>query len=214
MFYLPGIKSSSQGSSRGSTPPNSDNEVSSKKRQRGSPDGNSKSKPKMKKSKMQSDSGIDDTPGGSSEGKLPGAVAGNRASLSSEYNPIYSFSTEDLASMDKEVDDIFDDSSSSDSDTDARSNQESLGSYTQMISSSSDESLTGEKPLGWSPKRKKPDDDSEKEEDKANESDSVSSPGVSDNPGSEGDEDQMAEAIDDLLTYSKMPTVAERLNMQ
>ena len=169
----------------------------------GTPEG--KSKPKQKRAKTQRDSGIDEATGSSS------SSSGPRPSLSSEYNPLYSFSSEELKNMDKEVEDIFgDESSSSDeSDTEATSNQESLGSITQMISSSSEESLTGENPRGWSPKRRMAESDSDHDS-----GDSTSSPGISEGGRSSGDEDMMAEAIDDLLSYSKVPTVSERLNLQ
>ncbi|XP_072024665.1 RNA polymerase II subunit A C-terminal domain phosphatase-like [Amphiura filiformis] len=211
LFILPGIKTKSKATGSGSsTPANSDSDASTRalnKKRKGTPEGKSK----QKRPRFQGDSGIDEATSSSGSGSK------QRPSLSSEYNPLYSFSSEDLQSMDKEVEDIFGDSSSSEeSDTeDGRSNQESLGSVTQMISSSSEESLTGENPKGWSPNRHKLDSDSDHEVKCHDDSgDSTSSPGVSSDDRSSGDEDLMAEAIDDLLTYSKVPTVAERINLQ
>ncbi len=177
---------------------------------KGTPDGKSK----QKRPRTHQDSGIDEATSSSS------SEPAHRRSLSSEYNPLYSFSTEDIKSMDEEVEDIFGDvsSSSDESDTeDGRSNEESLGSFTQMISSSSEESLTGENPRGWSPKRQKLDSDLDHEYEQCrrdSSGESTSSPGVSGDDRSSGDEDMMAEAIDDLLTYSKVPTVSERINLQ
>ncbi|XP_033096360.1 RNA polymerase II subunit A C-terminal domain phosphatase-like [Anneissia japonica] len=128
--------------------------------------------------------------------------AGRLTRLNSDYNPLYSFSTEDLKCMDMEVDDIFNESSD-ESQSDNCSGDNSLGSVTVAPSSSSEDSLDPEEPHGW--KRKRPQIESDEEErfKKVEKEDSSSSPGLSDEDRSE-DEDKMAAAIDDLLTYSKV----------
>ncbi|XP_071957409.1 RNA polymerase II subunit A C-terminal domain phosphatase-like [Antedon mediterranea] len=122
--------------------------------------------------------------------------------LSSDYNPLYSFSSEDLKCMDMEVEDIFNESSD-ESKSDDCSGDNSLGSVTLAPSSSSEDSLDPEEPHGWKRKRPPVESDDEERVKKVEKDDSSSSPGLSDEDRSE-DEDKMAAAIDDLLTYSKV----------
>ncbi|XP_022082329.1 RNA polymerase II subunit A C-terminal domain phosphatase-like isoform X2 [Acanthaster planci] len=199
------VRQSSKSSSRASTPGTSDSETARRlAKNKGKQAGKARVPPDregdVKRRKLSPDSRADD---GGSEGMdaAPAAIKSRQLSLSVEYNPVYSFSSEELESMDREVEDIFDESSSSDSAEDVRSNEESLGSITQAISSSSDESLTAESPRGWTKKRKRRrDSDSDSEQDST---DSSSSAGLSDSEPSSSDEDRMAAEIDDLLTYSK-----------
>ena len=141
-------------------------------------------------------------------------------SMSEDYNPMYSFSSEDLASMDKEVEDMFGSGSSSSSESssesesenenDDRSNPTSLGSVTRLVTSSSDEeSLTAENPRGWKRKRE---DESDNDDDMNDfdpfaqrpREDSSSSAGLSEEEWfSEEEGQKMANAIDDLLTYKR-----------
>ena len=90
--------------------------------------------------------------------------------FSLSYNPIYAFSDDDIAYMDKEVDDIMDEddeidpSSEEDQARDERLRKSVLKSQGQDLESSSDESLSGETPRGWglkkmSPKSSSSDDD-------------------------------------------------------
>ena len=78
--------------------------------------------------------------------------------FSETYNPIATFSTEDLSNMDKEVDEIFGESDDSDSSS-VRSEKELrnkvLGIRPPDLDDSSDnDSLTGDYPLGWGMNRK------------------------------------------------------------
>ena len=79
--------------------------------------------------------------------------------FSLSYNPIYAFSDDDIAYMDKEVDDIMDEddeidpSSEEDEARNDRMRKAVLKSGGQDLESSSDESLTGETPRGWGLKR-------------------------------------------------------------
>ncbi|XP_054748719.2 RNA polymerase II subunit A C-terminal domain phosphatase-like [Lytechinus pictus] len=149
---------------------------------------------------------------------IPGQRTKSRPlSMSEDYNPMFSFSSEDLASMDKEVEDMFgsssgesSSSSSSESEDDDRSNPTSLGSLTRPASSSSDESLTAENPRGWKRKREEMEDNDDDVNDFdpfANRpaEDSSSSAGLSEGEEwfSEEEGQKMANAIDDLLTYKR-----------
>ena len=84
-----------------------------------------------------------------------GATRDKKFSLS--YNPIYAFSDDDIAYMDKEVDDIMDEeddpSSEEDEARDARMRQSVLKSFCKDDESSSEESLSGETPRGWGLKK-------------------------------------------------------------
>ena len=79
--------------------------------------------------------------------------------FSLSYNPIYAFSDDDIAYMDKEVDDILDEdeeddpSSEEEEARDARLRQQVLKSGGKDGQSSSEESLTGETPRGWGIKK-------------------------------------------------------------
>ena len=79
--------------------------------------------------------------------------------FSLSYNPIYAFSDDDIAYMDKEVDDILDEdeeddpSSEEEEARDARLRQSVLKSGGKDGQSSSEESLTGETPRGWGIKK-------------------------------------------------------------
>ncbi|XP_070575591.1 RNA polymerase II subunit A C-terminal domain phosphatase-like [Ptychodera flava] len=132
-------------------------------------------------------------------------------SISETINPLYSFSSEELEDMDKEVEDIFGDSDSErerESESSPSSDPETLGSTTKPPSSSSEESLSGEHPRGWRKKRRRRATDEEEDENLMSakcarlQRDSSSSAGLSEEDVS-SDEDKMAAAIDDLLTYSK-----------
>ena len=83
--------------------------------------------------------------------------------FSESYNPLYAFSKDEIASMDKEVEEIFDESESSDSETELR--QKVLGHSGRDSSSSEADSLSGEFPRGWKNKRcKRKAEDEEGEE--------------------------------------------------
>ena len=73
--------------------------------------------------------------------------------FSESYNPLYAFSKDDIASMDKEVEEIFDESESSDSENELR--RKVLGRTGRDSSSSEADSLSGEFPRGWKCKRGK-----------------------------------------------------------
>ncbi|XP_033626531.1 RNA polymerase II subunit A C-terminal domain phosphatase-like [Asterias rubens] len=202
--------SASLSSSRASTPCTSDSEAirklaqdkflkKHKSKQAGKARAISDGEEYAKRRKLSPDSKTDTIQ--SSKSRTSGKQ--RQVSLSSEYNPVFSFSSEELESMDKEVEGIFEESSSSsssDSDSGNLSKQESLGSITQAISSSSDESLTAENPLGWTKKQLNQENESDHE---SGSEDSSSSAGLSDSDPSSSDEDRMAAEIDDLLTYSK-----------
>ena len=88
---------------------------------------------------------------------LAGGPKEKKFSLS--YNPIYAFSDDDIAYMDKEVDDIMDEdeeddpSSEDDEARDTRLRESVLKSSVRDGESSSEESLSGETPRGWGLKR-------------------------------------------------------------
>ena len=71
--------------------------------------------------------------------------------FSESYNPLYAFSKDEIASMDKEVEEIFDESESNDSENELR--QKVLGRGGRDSSSSEADSLSGEFPRGWKNKR-------------------------------------------------------------
>ena len=79
--------------------------------------------------------------------------------FSLSYNPIYAFSDDDIAYMDKEVDDIMDEddeidpSSEEEEARDERLRKSVLKSRGHDLESSSEESLSGETPRGWGLKR-------------------------------------------------------------
>lgn len=170
---------------------------------------------KAKKGKGKAKVSTNGNPGSTG---MPGQRTKSRPlSMSEDYNPMYSFSSEDLASMGKEVEDMFgsssgessSSSSSSESEDDARSDPTRLGSVTRPASSSSEESLTAENPRGWKRKR----DEMEDKDDDVNDfdpfqrpvEDSSSSAGLSEGEEwfSEEEGQKMANAIDDLLTYKR-----------
>ncbi|XP_071510054.1 RNA polymerase II subunit A C-terminal domain phosphatase-like [Diadema antillarum] len=200
LFLLPDV---SKHGSRSSTPGYSDTESTGSQKSR---------KGKAKSKSMASTNGKSTGVGNPAQ-----RTKARPLSLSEDYNPMYSFSSEDLASMDREVQDMCDssddstsDSGSSDSEDDERSNPTSLGSVTRPASSSSDdESLTAESPRGW--KRKRDDMDSENDDDMNDfdpfqrpQEDSSSSAGLSEEEWfSEEEGQKMANAIDDLLTYKR-----------
>ncbi len=76
--------------------------------------------------------------------------------FSDSYNPMLAFSNEDIQDMDKEVEEIFDESDSEDSEEEMR--RIVLGQR-KRESSSEEESLSGEFPKGWGIKKKKHSDD-------------------------------------------------------
>lgn len=130
-----------------------------------------------------------------------------------DYNPLYSISAQEIKAMDKEVEDIFGESSSSSDNSDSEDMGEelsidspsgqSLGSITQELPSSSDESLTAESPRGWKRKREDGSGSSESEDGAQDCCDEDSnSPPSDDNWTTDEERDEMADAIDDLLTYS------------
>ena len=82
--------------------------------------------------------------------------------FSESYNPLYAFSKDDIASMDKEVEEIFDESESSDSENELR--RKVLGRTGRDSSSSEADSLSGEFPKGWKCKRGKHRDDKDEGE--------------------------------------------------
>ncbi|XP_071824060.1 RNA polymerase II subunit A C-terminal domain phosphatase-like [Apostichopus japonicus] len=131
-------------------------------------------------------------------------------SFCDDYNPLYSISEQEIKAMDQEVEDIFGESSSSnESDSDDPEEEvsidspsgQSLGSFTQDLPSSSDESLTAESPRGWKRKRSESGSDSDDERKDCLEEDSNSAPS-DDHWTTDEERDEMADAIDDLLTYS------------
>ncbi|XP_006819784.1 RNA polymerase II subunit A C-terminal domain phosphatase-like [Saccoglossus kowalevskii] len=129
-------------------------------------------------------------------------------SISETVNPLYSFSSDELEEMDKEVEDIFgeSDSDNRDGSGSSSSDSETLGSATRPPSSSSSgESLSGEHPRGWKRKRRPRDHDNDEIiiRQQKRRHDSSSSAGLSEDGDVSSDEDKMAAAIDDLLTYSK-----------
>ncbi|XP_077983386.1 RNA polymerase II subunit A C-terminal domain phosphatase-like [Glandiceps talaboti] len=178
--------------------------------------------------RIRKDANLPSIPGSHTKGKHQGSQAkrtqednsqdkdmfqrmyARQPSISETVNPLYSFSTEELEDMDKEVEDIFGDSDSEkerESDSTPSSSSETLGSTTKLPSSSSDDSLTGENPRGWKKRKRRPTDDDEEEglrdmKVRREQRDSSSSAGLSEEDLS-SDEDKMAAAIDDLLTYSK-----------
>ena len=79
--------------------------------------------------------------------------------LSDTISPLAAFSSDEIADMDKEVEEIFDESDSSDSDSELRKK------VLKSRESSSEDSLSGEFPKGWSRKRKRPSDASGEGED-------------------------------------------------
>lgn len=73
-----------------------------------------------------------------------------------DYNPLYAFSSSDIKKMDEEVDEIFDESESEDSELELRRAVLSCSAKRQReSSSSSEESLTAEYPKGWDPRKKR-----------------------------------------------------------
>ena len=88
--------------------------------------------------------------------KLPNSNISDRK-FSDSYNPLFSFSKEDICDMDKEVDEIFDESDDDSSKEDEENQREDLRK--RVISGedsdlSSEESLSGEFPRGWKSKQK------------------------------------------------------------
>ncbi|KAL5021559.1 hypothetical protein ScPMuIL_000714 [Solemya velum] len=80
----------------------------------------------------------------------------------SSFNPLFMFSDDDIANMDKEVEDLMEDdnvsnsenSTEDDEERDIRVRQQVLSS-SPSVNSSSDESLDGESPKGWNMKKKR-----------------------------------------------------------
>lgn len=137
----------------------------------------SNKKPKLAESKLNGDVTMTD------EGNVTMPSTSRREQRFSEsYNPLYAFSKDDIASMDKEVEEIFDESESSDSEDELR--RKVLG---QRDSSSSEaDSLSGEFPRGW---KKKPCKRDAEEEDGEEGSDSENIQGVVDENSRETTED-------------------------
>ncbi|CAH1780493.1 unnamed protein product [Owenia fusiformis] len=82
-----------------------------------------------------------------------------RRKFSDEINPLYSFSKDQLSDMDKEVEDIFDESDSSNDSTETANRIRKKVLSGESDSESSVESMSGEFPKGWgiAPKRKRND---------------------------------------------------------
>ncbi|KAK2166780.1 hypothetical protein LSH36_35g02005 [Paralvinella palmiformis] len=72
-----------------------------------------------------------------------------------DYNPLYAFSSSDIKKMDEEVDEIFDESESEDSEVELRRAVLGCARKRQRESSSSEESLTAEYPKGWGQHQKR-----------------------------------------------------------
>ncbi|XP_060080260.1 RNA polymerase II subunit A C-terminal domain phosphatase-like [Ylistrum balloti] len=87
------------------------------------------------------------------------AISSRKERFSASYNPLYSFSDDDIACMDKEVEEIMDETDDDESDEDdderdARFRSKVLSSESAH-ESSSEESMTGDFPRGWKSKDRK-----------------------------------------------------------
>lgn len=94
----------------------------------------------------------------SSKTKQTGSGDGPKTrSFSMSYNPMLAFSDDDLAYMDKEVEDEMDDEDASSEEEEVRDNrmrQQVLKSKHYLNDSSSEDSLCGDRPRGWGLKNK------------------------------------------------------------
>ncbi|XP_069112062.1 RNA polymerase II subunit A C-terminal domain phosphatase-like isoform X2 [Argopecten irradians] len=91
--------------------------------------------------------------------KPENSVGSREERFSSSYNPLYAFSDDDIACMDKEVEELMDESDGDQSDEDdeerdARIRSKVL-SQQSIHESSSEESMTGDFPRGWKAKGRK-----------------------------------------------------------
>ncbi|XP_033754452.1 RNA polymerase II subunit A C-terminal domain phosphatase-like [Pecten maximus] len=91
--------------------------------------------------------------------KVANTVGNRQERFSASYNPLYAFSDDDIACMDKEVEEIMDESDGDQSDEDdderdARFRSKVLSSESAH-ESSSEESMTGDFPRGWKSKGRK-----------------------------------------------------------
>ena len=93
-----------------------------------------------------------------------GAIQGRR--FSETYNPLYAFSDADIATMDREVEELLESGSSSDDEADEEALRRVVLGHKRRHSTSSEESLGGrDYPRGWKPASKRGhfDDDEESE---------------------------------------------------
>ena len=83
--------------------------------------------------------------------------------FSETYNPLYTFSREEIKNMDKEVEDIFDEASDSDTDSESEKQLREIVLGQKRRDSSSEDSMSGDYPRGWKRKRKRADLDEEEQ---------------------------------------------------
>ncbi|GAB1606406.1 RNA polymerase II subunit A C-terminal domain phosphatase-like [Argonauta hians] len=126
------------------------------------------------------------------------------SSKHARYNPLYSFSDEDRARMDKELEELMEEDSDSDeNEVEAQLRQQVL--LDQKVESSSDDSLSGEFPLGWKSKKwRKRRSQNKKIVIKREESESEDTEKSEDSMGETGDKFPECQVVSDSSDSSNM----------